>query len=816
MSFDHRPLEASCLELWAQMRPYAFQPDGPGEIFAVDTPPPYVSAAHLHVGHAMSYAQAEFVVRWHRMKGRRVFYPMGFDDNGLPTERYVEHTLGVDKTTVSRSAFRAHCLEETQRGAKVYTALWRAMGLSVDWSLQYSTIDQHCQRTAQRSFLDLLATGRVYRSHDPVMWDPVLQTSVAQADLETLSRRQKLHTLYFQTPDGTQLPIATTRPELLLACVALYHHPDDSRYRGLTEAILPLQARRVPVHTDGDVDPEFGSGLMMVCTFGDAEDVRRWRRDQLATRMIVQADGTLGGDAGKYQGLDVASARRRVVADLESAGQYGGFTMVEQAVPIAERSQAPIEWRMIPQWFLRILDKKSDLKKRAGQLRWHPQFMKDRLDQWIDGLQWDWCLSRQRYYGVPIPVWFCKSCAAVHPASGDALPVDPCETSPPGPCESCGGELYGDPDVLDTWMTSSMTPMINANWVDSPGRTTGPLPMTVRVQAFEIIRTWLFYTLLKSDLHLDQLPWRDVMISGWGLNEQGRKISKRDLMRLAASGELNRYDPGQVIEQYGADALRHWAAKSQLGQNLRYNLKDVKAGRRIVVKLWNAARLIELLGQADRCPPLAERPIEDRDVRYGLDQVVQGVNEGFASYDYASGLMKLDRYFLGTVCDDWLETIKPRVQQPERFGAHSRASAQTTAREVLRILLGLYAPYLPFVTEAIFQRQFATDEPSSLHVTRFPEAENLAPAPEMNQVREVLREVRSWRTELRLPQSRPISRLTLAGPAADRAAWMAREPTLLAACRAANMEWSESSRLVDGRDVAGIQIHAQFASGSTR
>lgn len=790
MSYDHRAIEAMCLELWQRTGIYAFDPEGRGDIFAVDTPPPYVSAAHLHVGHAMSYTQAEFVVRWHRMQGRRVFYPMGFDDNGLPTERFVERAHGIDASTMGRSAFRRLCREETERGAAAYEELWRSLGISVDWSLRYSTIDEHCQRTAQRSFLELYEAGRIYRSDDPVMWDPQLRTAVAQADLETLTRRQKLHTLAFTDSDGRALPISTTRPELLSGCVALYRHPEDSRYRGLDSARVPLDERSVPVLTDDAVEPGFGSGLVMVCTFGDAEDVRRWRQDHLETRICVGPDGRMTDLAGPLAGRSTSEARAGVVRALERIGAYEGFTMTEQSVPIAERSGAPIEWVMAPQWFLRVLDRVDALREMSTQLRWHPPHMKSRLDDWIDGLRWDWNLSRQRRYGVPIPMWLCEDCTTPVPAPLEALPVDPLETPPPlSSCPGCGGALRGDPDVMDTWMTSSSTPDVCANWVGTAGRAAGPTPMTVRVQAFEIIRSWLFYTLVKADAHHGRLPWRDVMISGWGLNEQGRKISKRDLEKSSDPSGFNRYDPAHVIEHLGADALRHWAGRSQLGHDLRYHTRDVKAGRKVAVKLWNAARLVSM--SLDGFDPAAGRPHvpdrlpEDRDLLYTLDQTTRTVSEGLSAYDYATGLAALDRAFFDRFCDDWLEALKPRLQDPW-FTEQNRTSAQATAFEALRHIVGLYAPFLPFVTEAIWQDLYAAHESApSVHVTRFPTCEGRTAVPDMDQVRELLRAVRTARTHARIPQSRRLDVVRVR--AAPR--WVARlQPTLRAALRTRSLE----------------------------
>jgi len=563
---DTAQMEESCRKLWDEHRIHLYDPNQPGEMFSVDTPPPYVSASHLHVGHAMSYAQAEFIVRYQRMRGRNVFYPMGFDDNGLPTERFVEKKYNINKRKTTRKEFRELCLQVTAEGIKQYEELWRALGLSVDWRLRYSTIDEHCRRTAQKSFIELYQMGRIYRSNEPVLWDTHFETALAQADLESLERKGKLHQVSFPRNGGSPLVIATTRPELIPACVALYCNPDDARYKEIVgkSATVPLSDRDVPIKADPDVSTEFGTGLMMVCTFGDGEDVRRWKRDGLDTRLCISPNGKMTELAGPYAGLTVDETRKKIVGDLQTAGLLGTNTAVDQVVSVSERSGVPVEFIMAPQWFIKMLDLKDEFLKRSAELRWFPEWMKTRLDQWVEGLKYDWNIARQRFYGVPFPVWFCANCNEVVLASEASLPVDPLEDAcPASACPKCGGnEFRGDPDVMDTWMTSSLSPLINANWAGSPDRL-GSMklyPMTVRVQAFEIIRTWLFYTMAKSHFHTNSLPWRDVMISGWGLNENGRKISKRDLEQFTDASGYNRYDPYAVIRKFGADAVRFWAA----------------------------------------------------------------------------------------------------------------------------------------------------------------------------------------------------------------------------------------------------------------
>jgi valyl-tRNA synthetase len=771
---DTAEVEAYCQRLWDELGIYLYDPNETGEVFSIDTPPPYVSASHLHVGHAMSYAQAEFIVRYYRMNGRKIFYPMGFDDNGLPTERYVEKTFKINKSKTTRSEFRALCLQTTTEGAKEYEKLWRALGLSVDWNLRYSTIDDHCQRTSQKSFIELFKLGRIYRSHEPVLWDPILETSLAQADLETIERKSKLHDIVFTGADGSPLTISTTRPELLPACVALYCNSKDERYTHLLgqTATVPLFGQTVPVLADDDVDPAFGTGLMMVCTFGDSEDVRRWKRDGLQLRIVVSNNGRLTDLAGEFAGLKTDEARGKIVAALTEAGALTGSKAVDQVVSVSDRSDAPVEFVMAPQWFIRVMDMKDELLERAKELKWFPEWMQIRLEDWIKGLKYDWNISRQRFYGVPVPVWFCAKCGEVVLADESALPVDPVESKPPvSACPKCGAsEFTPDADVLDTWMTSSVSPLINSNWAGTPGRIgdASVYPMTVRVQAFEIIRTWLFYTVVKSHLHTNSLPWESVMISGWGLNENGKKISKRDLEQYTDANGYNRYDPYAVIQKFGADSVRYWASGGSLGHDLRYNEKDVQIGRKLVVKLWNAARFADLqMGAYDLVKdyvPFAERTPEDRWLLAELNKVLPAAKKAFEGYSYHEAREETDRFFWSVFCDDYLELIKDRFWTPENYSEQMRASARTTLFESLRIVLGLYAPFLPFVTEYLYQQFYKTHEQvASLHKSAWPQANAKwdVTVPEMEVLSAILRAVRGMRTTSKVSQTRRLAKVTL-------------------------------------------------------
>ncbi len=736
--YDHNTVEREVRELWNTHDIYRFDPSGDGPIFSVDTPPPYVSASHLHVGHAMSYSQPDFVVRYRRMRGDRVFYPMGFDDNGLPTERYVEKKFGIVAAEMPRAEFVRLCLEETRTTAARYEDLWRRLGLSVDWSLLYSTIDRRCQQTSQGAFIKLYQSGDVRRGTDPIMWCPECRTSLAQADIDDLQRTGQLHDITFSaTTSGAPLTIATSRPELLAACVALYFHPGDERYTALADstARVPLFGHEVPIMTDDTVDPGFGTGLMMVCTFGDAEDVAKWRRDQLELRVAVSADGHLTELAGAFAGLHLTQARRAIVKGLAEHGHLGASKQVKQVVGVHERCQTPIEFQVRPQWFIGVRDKREALLARAAELYWIPGFMRRRLEDWITGLEWDWNISRQRSYGVPFPVWFCQACAEPILADLADLPVDPLsDPAPVSHCPACGNDqLVGDNDVMDTWMTSSLSPQINDDWAargfaDGFGLT----PMSLRVQAFEIIRTWLFYTVVQSHLLFDRLPWTSVMISGWGLNEQGRKISKRDL-DLSSTDSFNRYVPDEVIDKYGADALRLWATKARVGNDLRYNEKDVRAGRKLAVKLWNVGRFIEMnsidmnsvgmngiaIDPADDGSD--ERTAVDRWVRSHLADTVRDATAAFDEYDYMQAYQVTAKFFWSIFCDRYIEMIKDRFNDPDEHSDADRSSASRTLREVYRVVLGLFAPFVPFIAENQYQRLFRTAEgPVSLHLTPWP------------------------------------------------------------------------------------------------
>lgn len=755
---DVQDLEAKIQSFWESNKLYKFLPQSDKEIFSIDTPPPYVSAAHLHVGHAMSYAQAEIIVRFKRMCGFNVFYPMGFDDNGLPTERYVEKTYKIDKKKTSRAEFRKICIEETLKGAAIYKDLWNALGLSVDWDLSYSTIDERCRKTAQAAFIKLYEMGRIKRVNQPVLWDTALGSSLAQADLESMEQKGTLYDIAFDS-----FVISTTRPEMLPACVALFCNPSDDRYSKFIgqKVKVPLFNFEVPIFSSPDVDLEYGTGLMMVCTFGDGEDVKKWKEYNLETRLIISEDGKLNELAGDYNGLSIEEARKRIVSDLGDA--IISSKTVDRIVSVGERSQKPVEFLMASQWLISTTDMKDRWKERSEQLNWHPEWMKKRLDQWVDNLKYDWNISRQRFYGVPFPAWYVLETGNIILADEADLPIDPTEQSPPSWAveKYKGYTIVPDSDVMDTWMTSSLTPLINGNWADKGGQS-NVSPMSLRVQGFEIIRTWLFYTLVQSDQLMNSLPWSDVMISGWGLNEGGKKISKRDLTD-------NKYDPYAFIKKYGADALRLWAANSQLGHDLRFHEKDVKDGKKIVTKLFNVCQLVKrYIGENQpKVSSVQSLCVEDQWILAKLNAIAEKVTQNLNNYDYATAKDTLVSFFMGTYCDDYLELVKVRFWENYNWDEDAKESARFTLFETLKIITSLFAPFIPFVTEHIYQEMDGFgSEAISVHVSNWPanvsflKGETNYPT-KMDKFLEILYASRQLRSELKMGPSTPFESVSV-------------------------------------------------------
>src|ERR1700733_3098646 len=814
-------LEAVWSVRWEADQVYAFDRTRPrAEVFSIDTPPPTVSGS-LHVGHAFSYTHTDIVARYRRMTGLSVFYPIGWDDNGLPTERRGGNVYGVrgdaslpydpsfvppakpgkTEVPVSRRNFIELCEQLTAVDERAFEELWRRAGLSVDWSLLYTTISDDSRRVSQRAFLRNLGRGEAYRAEAPTLWDVTFQTAVAQAELEDREYPGAFHRISFHGPAGP-VWVETTRPELLPACVALVAHPDDARYQALFGGTVrtPVFGVEVPVYAHPLAEPDKGSGIAMVCTFGDLTDVTWWRELDLPTRAIIGRNGRLLADppagvpAAPYAelaGKTVFSARARMAELLRESGDLDGEPRpVTRPVKFYERGDKPLEIVTSGQWYIRNGGRdagiRSELLERGRELSWHPPYMKARYENWVEGLAGDWLISRQRFFGVPFPVWYPLDDAGsplyaspILPMSEDALPVAPASDAPPGYDESqrgAPGGFIADPDVMDTWATSSLTPQIAGRWGTDPDLFARVFPMDLRPQSHEIIRTWLFATVTRSHLEFGSLPWANAAISGWILDPDRKKMSK---------SRGNAVVPTELLAQYGSDAVRYWAANGRYGVDTAFDPGQLKVGRRLAIKILNASKFVlSLDGPAG---PVTS-PV-DRSLLAALDGVGREAAACLDGYDHAGALEAVMRFFW-MFCDDYLELVKTRAYGPGAGGS----SARGALRLALDVLLRLFAPFVPFVAEEAWSWWHEGSVHAAAWPASVPAAELAGDAGTAGDAGDaggagdpavlataaaVLGQIRNAKTEAKLSIRAAAARVVVRGP--DEAAVRASEPDLRAA-----------------------------------
>ncbi len=815
--YDFREAEPKLARLWAEAGLYAFDPAGSGPIYTIDTPPATVSG-ELHIGHCYSYTQTDVIARFHRMRGERVFYPMGFDDNGLPTERYVEKTIRRKATEMEREEFIRLCLELTRQTEDRFEHIWRRLGLSVDWRYRYSTISQEARRTSQWSFIQLYQAGRAYTQIAPTLWCPECQTAIAQAELDDAMLPTPFSTLAFRLSDGGTLPIATTRPELLPACVAIFVHPDDTRYAHLIGATASIASEgfsqqeriEIPILADALADPTKGSGAVMCCTFGDSTDVYWWRRHQLPLRAAIGRDGRMTELAGPLAGLPVAEARQLILQRLADAGLLLGQEAIEHAVGTHERCGTPVEYLHTKQWFIRVLDQKERLIEAGRQIRWFPEHMQIRYEHWVENLQWDWCISRQRFFGVPFPAWTCRSCGALMLATLDQLPVEPRTAAPPRSCACGSTDFEPEQDVMDTWATSSCTPLIIGRWTDDPAWFAQHFPADLRPQAHDIIRTWAFYTIVKALYHTDKIPWSSIMISGHALSAQRGKISKSK--QHAEAG------PIALIEQDSADALRYWATSIKTGSDTTFNPEMVATGRRLITKLWNASRFAESrLQDVDAtaiksCAPPASLLPTDRWLLSRLARTITAATNALNDNEYAAARVEVEHFFWSELCDNYLELVKARLYGD---GEPGRSAAQWTLYQSLLAVLKLLAPYLPYVTEEIYQQMFrAWDGAISIHVAMWPTEHPAWIDPTAEEIGkallELLRQVRRHKAERGLSVGAELDTVRIQAQSAFYAALQEALVDLKSATRARNIVLE-----LQATDISAEALLSLDASGVT-
>ena len=716
--YNPKESESKWQKYWEEQEIYVFHPNPKKETYSIDTPPPTVSGK-MHLGHAFSYTQQDIIVRYQRMTGKNVFFPFGTDDNGLPTERLVEKKKNILSTRMSRSDFVKICNEVIEQEKPIFIQSWKNIGMSADFKRSYSTINTHCQITSQASFIDLFQKGRIYQQESPISWCVVCQTAIAQAEFENIDMTSHFSDIIFKC-GATDLVIATTRPELIPACVALFHHPDDERYKSLKGKFVqvPLFKYEVPILADEAVDKEKGTGLMMVCTFGDKEDVDKWFRYSLPLRVVLTKDGRMNELANEFKGIKIKEARKNILDKLKESGLLLKQKEITHAVNVHERCKTELEFLKTKQWYIKILDKKEELLEAANQITWYPAHIKIRYDHWVQNLNWDWCISRQRHFGISIPIWTCMKCHSYVLPELNQLPVDPTIDKPQKSCQCGSTSFVGETDVLDTWATSSVTPEISSNWVHQ-GEYLYKYDnkmFSLRPQAHDIIRTWLFYTMVKSIYHHNRVPWKNVMISGHAQDSKGRKMSK-------SLGNI--IEPMEMITKYSADALRFWAACSKLGDDLPFMEKDLMTGQKLSTKLWNASKFC-LTHLDDYKESSKSTEIFDQWILCKLQKAIQECTASFEEYEYARSKAALEVFFW-TFCDYYLEIVKDRLYNPAGRGEKARESAQQGLYTSLLAILKLAAPIMPHITEEIYQLYFASKEKTkSIHISSWPTFEKKA------------------------------------------------------------------------------------------
>ncbi len=733
--------ELEILDFWEKNKIYKFNSKTKKPIYSVDTPPPTVSGK-MHIGHAFSYAQQDFAVRFKRMQGWNVFYPFGTDDNGLPTERLVEKSKNVKARDMPREAFIKLCLDYLKTELPKFIFDWKRIGISSDFDIYYSTINSHSRKISQWSFLDLYKKNRLERRNAPAMFCTECQTGVSQVEAKDKLIDSEFNHIVFKVSksndfdddqkynrnknisdiDNKDLVIATTRPELLPACVAIFFHPDDSRFRHLKnkKALVPLFNFEVPILEDKLVELEKGTGIVMCCTFGDQTDMEWQKAHKLPIKQALTSSGTFTKIAGKYAGLTIYEARKTIIEDLKKQGLLKKQEKIKHPVNVHERCDTELEFLVSKQWFVKYLDLKKQMLSWGNKLNWHPKHMKHRYDNWVKGLQWDWLISNQRYFGVPFPVWYCEKCGNAILATPSQLPVDPLKDKPLTKCKCGSDKFVPEKDILNTWFTSSMTPQIAIQLM--PKNIQNKLfPMTLRPQAHDIITFWLFNTVVKSNLHYKKNPFKDVIISGF-VTLKGEKMSK---------SKGNIIEPQAVTEKYGADALRYWAASSKLGEDLDYQEEQVLAGKKFITKILNATKFVFM--NLKNYNPKPTKLLETDKIFLGkLNETIQASTKAFESYEYSKAKQEADNFFWKIFTDNYLELVKHRVYNGNK---QEKTSAFYTLYQMLLTILKLFAPFTPFITERLYQDYFKKHEKTpSIHLSSYPQAGKLPTKQELEKL----------------------------------------------------------------------------------
>jgi valyl-tRNA synthetase len=758
--YDSEEIESRWRSFWRENN--EFKHHSPAD-YTIDTPPPTVSGS-LHLGHVYQYIIQDIPARFQRQKDKSVFFPFGYDNNGIATERFIERQENISRSEVSDQVFSDYYDKVVPSKMSDYQSKMDELGVSVDFGNEYHTIETSVEKRSQLSFIDLYDKGREYREETPAIWCPECETAISQAETDSLEEPSAYHKISFDIPSSNdEVIIETTRPELLPACVSVFIHPNDDRADELVGKTVevPLFKNEVDILPDERVDQNEGSGIVMCCTFGDTTDIEWYKAHDLDLRIAVNEKGEMTDIAGDYSGLSLEDSRERIVDDLESKGHLLDSRDITHNVQVHNRCDTPTEYRVTSQWYIKLLDKKEEYLEISDEMNWYPEKMKARYRHWVEGLEWDWCVSRQRDVGISIPVWYCNNCEEEVVAMKKQLPVDPQQSDPPvEECDQCGcPDFTPETDVFDTWATSSITPLINSGWngnntFENPDR----YPMTVRPQGHDIISTWLFYTIVKCYEHTEQVPFRDVLINGHILDENMEKMS-------ASRGNV--VEPSTVMSNYSVDAIRYWCAGSSVGSDIPYKEQNLRSAERLLRKLWNASKLV-----AEMTPNSSEtvKPMEvdhiDKWMLSEMETLTEEVSTHYNNYEYSRARRKLRTVFWDTFCDDYLEMAKQRKPN---------ASMRYTLQATHKAFLKMFAPITPYICEEIWNEMYVNmnfadppadwdDKNMCIHNSGWPEFNSNADDKLQEKGRkafEIVSDIRNWKSSIGLSLNESVDKITI-------------------------------------------------------
>lgn len=754
--YNFKESELKWQKFWQENEIYKFGKKNNRPTFSIDTPPPTVSG-ELHIGHVMGFSQADMYARYQRMLGKNLYYPLGFDNNGLPTELLVEKKKNIRAHTLPREEFTKIALDLVKDYNQSYRDMMVSTGMSCDLSLGYNTIDERSQKTSQKSFIELAKNGHAYRDDRPSPWCCKCRTSVATAELEDKEMESVFNYLNFRLADGSgSIPIATTRPEFLPACVAIFVNPEDDRYKkyvGKMVKVPLFEERTVKVLTDSKVGIDKGTGIVMCCTFGDQTDVEWWKEYHLELRRAIDDGGKMTEIAGKYAGLKSIDARKQIIEDLKLEGYIYKQDPIVHTVKVHERCEEGIEFLAKKQWFIKTStpELKAKWLEQGDKLNWHPQSMKARYTAWVSNLNQDWSISRQRYFGVPFPVWYCEDCGKPHFAEEKDLPVNPLSTEFKGKCECGCTKFVPETDVMDTWATSSVTPQINCNWAEDEQGCKERMPMSMRFCGRDIITTWSLRTIIKAYYHQGTLPWRDLLVNGWVMADKGVKISKH-----LANAKMSLKD---LLLNYGADVIRYWCSNGAYGRDVILNDEGLKDGYKLVNKVWNGSKFV--LSFLDGYTP--EKPSNilplDNYIMHKFNDAYKETIKCYEDVEMGYAREKIEKFFY-FFCDNYIELAKNRLYKPEIYGEGAKKSAQWACYNVLLGMLKLLSITLPHITEEIYQayfRQFEKEESVHLLILSPVDVDAGFDTKQGDEVIDILGKIRQYKTENKLSMKTRIS-----------------------------------------------------------